>query len=251
MHFHLPKPLHGWRAFAGEVGIIVLGVLIALGFGALVDEWQWRGKIRRAEDAMRIELSKDDGPQAYARALIGGCLDAQISRIHDGAETASPEQLRQWTAAYGPPFRVWDSEAWNIVVASDIGSHMGSDRAIAWSKPYRIVPMLTAQNADEARLVIDMRNALPLSGPPSPSDLQNLRRTSGQLRVINRRFVTSAQLLLARIGANGAQVPVAIRRELISDARAMYGGCVTVPDLNAPVSADSVAANLKSPSLSE
>ena len=31
MHFHLPKPLHGWREFAGEVGIIVLGVLIALG----------------------------------------------------------------------------------------------------------------------------------------------------------------------------------------------------------------------------
>jgi hypothetical protein len=28
MHFHLPKPLHGWRAFAGEVGIIVVGVLI-------------------------------------------------------------------------------------------------------------------------------------------------------------------------------------------------------------------------------
>lgn len=30
MHFHLPKPLHGWREFAGEVGIIVIGVLIAL-----------------------------------------------------------------------------------------------------------------------------------------------------------------------------------------------------------------------------
>ena len=30
MHFHLPKPLHGWREFAGEVAIIVIGVLIAL-----------------------------------------------------------------------------------------------------------------------------------------------------------------------------------------------------------------------------
>jgi len=26
MHVHLPKSLHGWRAFAGEVGIIVMGV---------------------------------------------------------------------------------------------------------------------------------------------------------------------------------------------------------------------------------
>ena len=36
MHFHLPKPLHGWREFAGEVGIIVLGVLIALGAEQLI-----------------------------------------------------------------------------------------------------------------------------------------------------------------------------------------------------------------------
>jgi len=31
MHLHLPKPLHGWRELAGAVGIIVVGVLIALG----------------------------------------------------------------------------------------------------------------------------------------------------------------------------------------------------------------------------
>lgn len=35
-HFHIPKPLHGWREFAGEVGIIVLGVLIALGAEQLI-----------------------------------------------------------------------------------------------------------------------------------------------------------------------------------------------------------------------
>jgi hypothetical protein len=38
MYFQLPKPMHGWRAFAGEVGIIVIGVLIALAAGQLV-EW--------------------------------------------------------------------------------------------------------------------------------------------------------------------------------------------------------------------
>ena len=30
MKLSLPKPLHGWRAFAGEVGVIVLGVVLAL-----------------------------------------------------------------------------------------------------------------------------------------------------------------------------------------------------------------------------
>ncbi len=38
MHVHLPRPLHGWRELVGEVGVIVLGVLIALGAGQIV-EW--------------------------------------------------------------------------------------------------------------------------------------------------------------------------------------------------------------------
>lgn len=109
MQVQLPKPLHGWRAFAGEVGIIVLGVLIALGAGQLVDAWQWREKVRRAESSMRLELAEDNGPQAYGRLLIGKCLDQQITRIRDGAGTESPDQLRQWTAAYTPPFRTWDT----------------------------------------------------------------------------------------------------------------------------------------------
>ncbi|MGN6848452.1 MAG: hypothetical protein ACTHJK_03080 [Sphingomicrobium sp.] len=251
MRVHVPKPLHGWRAFAGEVGIIVLGVLIALAAGQLVEAWQWRGKVSRAEAAMRLELAEDDGPQAYARALIGRCLDSQIARIHDGGGTVPDRQLRQWIATYSPPFRVWDSEAWKIVLASDVGSHMGSDRVIAWSKPYRIVPVLTDEEMEEARLVVDMRNALPPSGAASPPDLQNLRRISDQLSLLNRRFITSSKLLLERIGTNGAQVPEPMQRELTADARAMYGSCVTVPDLRATPGAERLIANLQSASQKE
>ncbi len=37
MHLHLPKPLHGWREFLGEVGIIVIGVPLALGAEKVVE----------------------------------------------------------------------------------------------------------------------------------------------------------------------------------------------------------------------
>lgn len=39
MDFHLPKPLHGWREFVGEVAIIVLGVL-PLMFSCPVRSWR-------------------------------------------------------------------------------------------------------------------------------------------------------------------------------------------------------------------
>jgi hypothetical protein len=56
MHVHLPKPLHGWRAFVGEVGIIVLGVLIALSADQLVSAFQWW--LKRAEAHLTIALSR-------------------------------------------------------------------------------------------------------------------------------------------------------------------------------------------------
>jgi hypothetical protein len=249
MHFHLPKPLHGWREFAGEVGIIVIGVLIALGAQQLVDEWQWHQKVGRAEAAMRLELAEDDGPQAYGRALISPCLDQQLTRIHDGSGKVPSEQLRKWAGDYAPPFRTWDSEAWKVVVASDTGSHMGPDRLVAWSAPYRILPMLTDQAQREGQLVIDLRETLPAVGAPSASELQSLRRTAAQLSLLNRRFASSSQLLLTRIAANGAPVPLSMKRALLADARALYGKCVVVPDLNAPPSAMRLIANLRGGSL--
>ena len=61
MQFRLPTPLHGWRAFAGEVGIIVFGVLIALGAQQLVEDWQWRHEARDFSRAVDHELGLDLG----------------------------------------------------------------------------------------------------------------------------------------------------------------------------------------------
>ena len=251
MQVHLPKPLHGWRQFAGEVGIIVLGVLIALGLGQIVDAWQWRDKVSHAEASMRLELAEDDGPQAYGRVLIGRSLEMQIARIHDGAGSVPADQLRQWAASYTPPFRTWDSEAWKVVVASDTGSHIGSDRLIAWSAAYRPLPGMTDGNEREAQQVIELRNGLPPTGDLSPSDLRSLRITAGQLRLANHRFMTGSELLLGRMRVLGVQVPEPIQRQLIAHARAMYGSCVTIPDLNAKPSAGRLDANLRSAALSQ
>jgi type II secretory pathway pseudopilin PulG len=251
MKIKMPKPLRGWREFWGEVGIIVLGVLIALAAQQLVENIHQGQETRRAEAALRLELSQNDGPQAYARVLISKCLDQQIARIHDDAEKIPAKELRQWTVAYAPPFRTWDSEAWRVVVASDIGTNMGADRLVAWSSPYRMMPSLSEANAREGQLVVDLREAVPTTSVASTSDLQRLREIAGQLRLLNRRFAVGSELLLARIGALDAQVPERIRRDLISNAREIYGGCVATPDLNTPPQAQRVSAMVRSPVLDQ
>lgn len=245
MDVHLPKPLHGWRAFAGEVGVIVLGVLIALGAQQLVENLDWREKVSSAEAAMRLELSEDDGPQAYGRLAIGACLDQQIARIHDGAGHAAADQLRRWIADYSPPFRSWDSEAWKAVLASDVGSHMGPDRLVQWSAPYRLMPSMTERNADETELATELRDALPPSGEPSAEDVATVRRTAGRLRSANQRLVRGAQLLLARLQATRTVVPDATQHAVLSEARAIYGQCVRAPNLKATPVAQTIEAQVR------
>ena len=59
MRLNLPKPLHGWRAFAGEVGIIVLGVLLALGAQQFVETLNSRENVRQTRKAIDAEVSHD------------------------------------------------------------------------------------------------------------------------------------------------------------------------------------------------
>ena len=245
MHIHLPKPLHGWREFAGEVGIIVIGVLIALAAEQAVEALRMHENEGRAEAAMRLELAEDDGPQAYSRVLIGPCLDAQIAAIHDGAGRVPGDRLRQWVLAYSPPIRTWDTEAWKTVLASDVSSHMGAERLVQWSSPYRVLGGMTEANMRERDLATDLQEALPPTGAPSEANLQALRRAAAQLRMINTSFYRASQLLLKRSENLGAGVQASEKRALLKEARAIYGGCAQAPSPNAAPVAQSLRANLQ------
>jgi hypothetical protein len=249
MHFHVPKPMHGWREFVGEVGIIVLGVLIALSADQVVETWRLHEKVGRAEAAMRLELAEDDGPQAYGRVLIARCLDTQITAIRDGAGQVPADRLRRSVLAYDPPLRSWDTEAWKTVLGSDVGSHMGAERLVQWSSPYRVLAGMTERNQRERDLVTDLQAALPPTGAPSEANLHELRRAAAQLRMINSSFFRASQLLLKRSEKLGAPVPDATRSALLTAARAIYGDCALAPRPNGVPIAQSLKANLQMPAV--
>ncbi len=122
MHFHLPQPLHGWREFLGEVAIIVLGVLIALGAEQMVENWHWREQVRDGREALRedfvvilinaSEREAEDkcirGRLAYLRTLLDGHSGNLPALGHVGS----------------PPARPWYPASWDSLVASDVSAHM-------------------------------------------------------------------------------------------------------------------------------
>ena len=127
MHFHLPKPLHGWREFAGEVGIILLGVLLALLGQAMFEEWTWDRKVEAATSAMDDEIKRAlaDTLEADRTAKCGG---AQLDFIQ------SKLIAKDWSVARAPVIwalynrHFYGEDAYTSAVASQVAEHLGQDK---------------------------------------------------------------------------------------------------------------------------
>src|SRR5207253_10949752 len=86
MHLHLPKPLHGWREFFGEVGIIVIGVLIALGAEQVVERFRSEDRAMRAEKRIHDEIDVTQLNE-LERVAIRTCLTDRLRELAKGLDS--------------------------------------------------------------------------------------------------------------------------------------------------------------------
>src|SRR5262245_21463335 len=59
----------GWRKWLAEIGVVVIGRLLALGAQQAVDTMSWDQKVKTLEGAIRAELSNDLGLATELRIL--------------------------------------------------------------------------------------------------------------------------------------------------------------------------------------
>lgn len=120
MHVHLPKPLHGWREFAGEVGIIVLGVLIALGAEQLIETIHSRQEVTEFRSAVHLELATDLAAYRY-RLDQEPCVKRRLGELRQWLEAARRGKPLVRAGEIGRPslysFRtsVWKSSSPNVM----------------------------------------------------------------------------------------------------------------------------------------
>lgn len=230
-HVHKPKPFSNWREFASEIATIVLGVLIALSAEQAVEAIHWAHKIDEAENSLRLELSTDDGPQAYARAAITTCLQEKLTSLRALVLKRGDRQAFLAIArTYRPPSRTWDAEAWRAVVASDVGTHMGSERIVRWSTPFRLIPNMNYSNGRELDDVDAIRGLPDEPGPLTQDEVERLSLALARLRTDNIYFGIAATLMLIDSKAVGSDVPEANKRAILDEARANWGACVSAPN---------------------
>jgi hypothetical protein len=105
MHLHLPKPLHGWREFTGEVGIIVLGVLIALGAQQVAEALHDENVAAATRAGLREEI-RDNMRTLNLRQKSEACMQIRLREIAAYLAAASkgdrPKPLSWIGAPYAP-----------------------------------------------------------------------------------------------------------------------------------------------------
>ena len=181
MHFHLPKPLHGWREFAGEVGIIVLGVLIALSAEQLIQSAHEARLRRETRDAARSELTA--ALQNFVnRRLLEPCIDRRLDEVTQLLSASEKPGYRPPTWIGRP--QMWDfaEPAWDAAAAGGRVSLLSLQEQTALGSVYSQLRQLNVLENEEQKSWATIRQ------------LENLADVDAQTRASVRSAVAEARL---------------------------------------------------------
>jgi hypothetical protein len=165
VHVHLPKPLHGWREFAGEVGIIVVGVLIALGAQQVVESVHDRHVAEQARENVRAEAAMD-ASFIQSRLSAQGCVERRLSELSDILGKAGEGDLHpQPTWISLPPTIPFFTGRWQAATASGRNSLFSPEEQEQFGQLYQIFERYNDYQPREQQVWANLRALETWHGP--------------------------------------------------------------------------------------
>ena len=179
----LPAPSRGWRAFAGEVGTIVLGVLLALAAQELVQSWHWRSEVRKTRQALDAELARDLAAFNYRyrhKACIAERL-AEVKRWADSLAQGKPLPLKHEIAE--PPYYSTRTAAWEIT-DGEIAARIPLQAKLSYAGLYDGLRKFDEAKNDES-LAWSTLNEYESATRADPADLRAIKRALKDIEDVN------------------------------------------------------------------
>ena len=202
MHIHRPKPLHGVREFAGEVAVIILGILIALGLEQVAEAAQHGREAAEARQTVREEVSTDL-TRANQRVLRQACIDHrldELQQILDHRTTDGRFTRPNWI---GRPSRyAIESSRWEAATHSGRVSLLGNREQAAFGFMYAMLAYYYEMENGE-QLVWARLQALQGVDHLSPDGLLSIRQLLGEARFYNGSIRQVSHHILDRGSALG------------------------------------------------
>jgi hypothetical protein len=187
----IPTPINGWRVFAGEVGVIVLGVLLALGAQQLAEDMQMRGEVA----TFRETIDREIGLNLYgyqARTRQAPCIAKRLDELNAWLEKARSGQsvppLRGSTPFSISPYRsAWDNR--NAAVFAKLPSDVRTRYAEFYDELTNNTRLYELESASWLALAPYME-----PGPISLADRRTIRPALGAVSNYNRLILGNLEL---------------------------------------------------------
>jgi hypothetical protein len=199
MEIHKPKAVHSWRELLTEIGVVVIGVCIALAAEQTVEWLHWRKQVAEARDVIATELAVNLSGgiiRVGSKACVESRLD-QLAQILD--EAAIEGSLPPLGDIRLPPRSIWPTGAWDSVVASQTATHFPRQQLADMAGVYKFVQRLESFSGRE----IDAWTVLfSMTGPGRRLDAASeseLRKALSSARYSNRVLASLGQQMADRV----------------------------------------------------
>ena len=182
MDIHRPKSLESWREFAKEVGVIVLGVCIALAGEQTVEWLHWRYEIAEARHALDQEVAANLGA-IEKRRQEGACIDRRLLEVRALLGRAAGGGLTAARPPLGQP-QLWrpKTNVWQAALAGQAAEHMPLRLRLGYAGLYDAFQWYAQKAADETD-AWSVLGELDDPGPLGPEDIAALRQARSRAQV--------------------------------------------------------------------
>lgn len=177
------------RKFAREVGSIVLGVLIALGLGAVANEVGWWVEVSSARRANSLELGETIGA-SIQRVAMDQCVERRLDELATIVdEAATTGRLPPLGNIQRPPFRTWDQGVWESTVNAQTASHFDRNELTAFSSISNFVSWLNELSRRELQVWTTLYTMVGPGRAVTPVEIAALRGAISEARLTHRSIM--------------------------------------------------------------
>jgi hypothetical protein len=203
MHIHRPRAPQGWRDLFREVGVIVLGIAIALMGEQTIEALHWAHQVEAGQAALKVEFVREVN-NAALRAAQRGCVADRIAGLSAIVRRASEDgRLPTLWRTGQPPSTPWTLGSWDAFVSSQALSHLPTDSLIAYTKIAKQTVYLSGLDDQEHDQWTTLAT---MAGPGrrlSDVEAETLRSTLARAEFTNRSMTTVSGRLSDAVRATG------------------------------------------------
>ncbi|HEY3815428.1 MAG TPA: hypothetical protein VGL66_19575 [Caulobacteraceae bacterium] len=149
MHIHKPKALHGLRELLTEVGVIVIGIVIALALEQAVEAFHRHDSAAEARQQIRDELS-GNAWRLWEQERTQACVDTRLDDLERILSQALHSGRIEPGLTVGRPWHhIWESARWSSITQAGVAAYFPERESAAYSNLYSLFANLTVDSTKE------------------------------------------------------------------------------------------------------